>query len=146
MRLRQHSFFGAMNHWGQTKSKKTPSPMIWSEKSRYIAVRTRLLTITMIMAFPTLFLAVFRSFFPRLMLTKAQQPSPTITAIARATTVRGNTTVFLLFTLTNSKKIHWTFFHMYGNKKVACAQLELRTCHSLYVQYIIFYDAFQRTF
>lgn len=26
MRLRQHSFFGAMNHWGQTKSKKTPSP------------------------------------------------------------------------------------------------------------------------
>lgn len=27
------------------------------------------------------------------MLTKAQQPSPTITAMARATTVRGNTTV-----------------------------------------------------
>ena len=30
---------------------------------------------------------------PRAMLTKAQQPSPTITAMARATTVRGNSTV-----------------------------------------------------
>ena len=30
---------------------------------------------------------------PRLMLTKAQQPSPIITAMASATTVRGKTTV-----------------------------------------------------
>lgn len=35
--------------------------------------------------------------FPRLMLTKAQQPAPTITARARATTVRGKTTVLAAF-------------------------------------------------
>ncbi len=33
------------------------------------------------------------SFRPRLMLTKAQQPSPIITAMDSATTVKGNTTV-----------------------------------------------------
>ncbi len=33
------------------------------------------------------------SFFPRLMLTNAQQPSPIMTAMASATTVRGKTTV-----------------------------------------------------
>ena len=42
---------------------------------------------------PTLRRARSRSLRPRAMLTKAQQPSPTITAMARATTVRGNTTV-----------------------------------------------------
>ena len=42
---------------------------------------------------PTLRRARSRSLRPRAMLTKAQQPSPTITAMARANTVRGNTTV-----------------------------------------------------
>ena len=41
-----------------------------------------------------IFFAVFTSFLPRLILTYAQQPSPTITAIASAATVRGNTAVF----------------------------------------------------
>ena len=45
------------------------------------------------MALPTLVLAAARSPCPRLKLTKAQQPSPIITAIASATTVSGNTTV-----------------------------------------------------
>lgn len=40
------------------------------------------------------FLAEAVSPLPRQMLTNAQQPSPIITAIARATTVNGNTTVF----------------------------------------------------
>ena len=44
-------------------------------------------------ALPTLRLALETSFWPRLMLTKAQQPSPIITAMASATTVSGNTTV-----------------------------------------------------
>ena len=34
---------------------------------------------------------------PRLRLTKAQQPSPIMTASARATTVSGNTTVLAAF-------------------------------------------------
>ena len=59
-----------------------------------IAVKTRLLITVMITELPTLFFAVCPSFLPRLILTKAQQPSPIITAIARATTVSGNTTVF----------------------------------------------------
>ena len=37
--------------------------------------------------------AVSTSFLPSAMLTKAQQPSPTMTAMASATTVSGNTTV-----------------------------------------------------
>ena len=49
--------------------------------------------ITMITELPTLFFALSSSFLPMLMLTNAQQPSPTMTAIASATTVSGNTTV-----------------------------------------------------
>jgi hypothetical protein len=44
-------------------------------------------------ALPTLRLALSTSFLPSAMLTKAQQPSPTMTAMASATTVSGNTTV-----------------------------------------------------
>ena len=44
-------------------------------------------------ALPTLRFALSTSFLPSAMLTKAQHPSPTITAMAKATTVRGNTTV-----------------------------------------------------
>ena len=44
-------------------------------------------------ALPTLRLALSTSFLPSAMLTKAQQPSPNMTAIASATTVSGNTTV-----------------------------------------------------
>ena len=44
-------------------------------------------------ALPTLRWASSFRLAPRLMLTKAQQPSPIITAIASATTVRGKTTV-----------------------------------------------------
>ena len=57
------------------------------------AANTMLLTRHITTALPTLRFALGTSFCPRLMLTKAQQPSPIITAIARATTVRGNTTV-----------------------------------------------------
>ena len=45
------------------------------------------------MALPMLLWASSFRPAPREMLTKAQQPSPIITATARATTVRGNTTV-----------------------------------------------------
>lgn len=45
------------------------------------------------MALPMLLWAASRLPAPRLMLTKAQQPSPIITAMDRATTVSGNTTV-----------------------------------------------------
>ncbi len=44
-------------------------------------------------ALPMLLWASSRFPAPRLMLTKAQQPSPIITASARATTVSGKTTV-----------------------------------------------------
>ena len=47
-----------------------------------------------IMQFPMLRAALSGSFFPNHRLTKVQQPSPIITAIANATTVRGKTTVF----------------------------------------------------
>ena len=60
---------------------------------RYTAVRTRLLVTLNTTALPTLRLALSTSFLPSAMLTKAQQPSPTMTAMARATTVSGNTTV-----------------------------------------------------
>ena len=56
-------------------------------------VNTMLLTRHSTTALPTLRFALGTSFCPRLMLTKAQQPSPIITAMASATTVRGNTTV-----------------------------------------------------
>lgn len=62
-------------------------------KMRYTAVRTRLLTTDNTTALPTLRLALSTSFLPSAMLTKAQQPSPNMTAIASATTVSGNTTV-----------------------------------------------------
>lgn len=45
----------------------------------------------------TLRLALSTSFLPSAMLTKAQQPSPTMTAMASATTVSGNTTVLAAF-------------------------------------------------
>lgn len=45
-------------------------------------------------ALPTPLCASSRLSAPRDMLTNAQQPSPIITAIARAMTVSGNTTVF----------------------------------------------------
>ena len=67
--------------------------MIPSAKTRYTAVRTRLPAILNTTALPTLRLALSTSFLPSAMLTKAQQPSPTMTAIASATTVSGNTTV-----------------------------------------------------
>ena len=60
---------------------------------RYTAVRTRLLATDNTTALPTLRLALSTSFLPSAMLTKAQQPSPTMTAMASATTVSGNTTV-----------------------------------------------------
>ena len=63
------------------------------EKSRYSAVNTRLPARVITTAPPTLRFAFCCSPFPRLMLTKAQQPSPTMTATASATTVSGNTTV-----------------------------------------------------
>ena len=56
-------------------------------------VNTMLLTRHSTAALPTLRFALGTSFCPRLMLTKAQQPSPIITAMASATTVRGKTTV-----------------------------------------------------
>ena len=46
----------------------------------------------MTMALPTLRVASWGSRLPRHRLTKAQQPSPIITAMARATTVSGKTT------------------------------------------------------
>ena len=67
--------------------------MIVFAKMRYIAVRTRLLATLNTTALPTLRLALSTSFLPSAMLTKAQQPSPTMTAMANATTVSGNTTV-----------------------------------------------------
>lgn len=67
--------------------------MMPSAKIRYTAVSTRLAATVSTTALPTLRQARCRSLRPRAMLTKAQQPSPTITAMARATTVRGNTTV-----------------------------------------------------
>ena len=67
--------------------------MIVFAKMRYIAVRTRLLATLSTTALPTLRLALSTSFLPSAMLTKAQQPSPTMTAMANATTVSGNTTV-----------------------------------------------------
>ena len=67
--------------------------MIVFAKMRYTAVRTRLLVTLNTTALPTLRLALSTSFLPSAMLTKAQQPSPTMTAMASATTVSGNTTV-----------------------------------------------------
>ena len=67
--------------------------MMGSAKPRYSAVSTRLLATDNTTALPTLFLASPTSPLPSEMLTNAQQPSPIITATARATTVRGNTTV-----------------------------------------------------
>ena len=48
-------------------------------------------------AFPMLLLASLGLFMPRLKLTNAQQPSPIITAMASAITVRGKTTVLAAF-------------------------------------------------
>ena len=67
--------------------------MIVFANMRYTAVRTRLLATLNTTALPTLRLALSTSFLPSAMLTKAQQPSPTMTAMASATTVSGNTTV-----------------------------------------------------
>ena len=67
--------------------------MIPSAKTRYIAVRAKLPAILNTTALPTLRLALSTSFLPSAMLTKAQQPSPIMTAMASATTVSGNTTV-----------------------------------------------------
>ena len=64
-----------------------------SAKIRYTAVSTTPHSTLSTTALPTLLLARFSSLAPRHRLTKAQQPSPIITAMARATTVRGNTTV-----------------------------------------------------
>ena len=71
--------------------------MMPSLNSRYTVQRIRLLTIVIRTEFPTLFFALSGSLLPRLKLTKAQQPSPIITAIARAMTVSGNTTVLAAF-------------------------------------------------
>ena len=67
--------------------------MIPSAKTRYTAVRTRLLATLNTTALPTLRFALPTSLLPSAMLTKAQQPSPIMTAMASATTVSGNTTV-----------------------------------------------------
>ena len=64
-----------------------------SEKMRYMAVKARLLTRINTTALPTLRFALAVSFLPSAILTKAQQPSPIMTAMARATTVSGKTTV-----------------------------------------------------
>ena len=68
--------------------------MIPSLKIRYIAVRTTDAASVTVTEPPTLLLAFSGSFLPRLRLTNAQQPSPIITATARAITVSGKTTVF----------------------------------------------------
>ena len=62
-----------------------------------------------------------RSPFPRLMLTKAQQPSPIMTAMARATTVSGKTTVLAAFPETDLK-FPWgfTFLSNLYSKKACC--------------------------
>lgn len=65
-----------------------------SIRRRQSAVSTRLLTMVRTMAFPTDFSAFSLFPSPSEMLTKAQAPSPSITAIARARTVSGKTTVF----------------------------------------------------
>ena len=65
-----------------------------SASSRYTAVSTTLLPTDRTTALPTLRFARSASPRPSAMLTNAQQPSPIITAIASATTVSGNTTVF----------------------------------------------------
>ena len=67
--------------------------MMPSAKMRYSAIKTRLPATVNTTALPTLRLASFISFLPSAMLTKAQQPSPTMTAMASATTVSGKTTV-----------------------------------------------------
>ena len=65
-----------------------------SSKARYIAVTVKLTSRLSTTEQPTLRCASSRAPEPRQMLTKAQQPSPIITARARATTVSGKTTVF----------------------------------------------------
>ena len=65
-----------------------------SMKIRYAAISTTLLIRHRRMAVPMLLWASSLLLAPREMLTKAQQPSPIITAMERATTVSGNTTVF----------------------------------------------------
>ena len=60
---------------------------------KYTAIKTRLVETDNTTALPTLRLAFSSSFLPRAILTKAQQPSPIMTAMASATTVRGKTTV-----------------------------------------------------
>ena len=67
--------------------------MMLFAKIRYTAVRIRLPTMIKTTALPTLRFARAVSFRPSAMLTKAQQPSPIITAMASATTVSGKTTV-----------------------------------------------------
>ena len=68
--------------------------MIESAKMRYSAVSSTLHATASTAALPTLFFASPTSPLPSEMLTKAQQPSPIITAMASATTVSGKTTVF----------------------------------------------------
>ena len=69
------------------------SVSIGSMKTRYSAVSTALDATQAITALPMLRWALSRWLAPRLMDTKAQAPSPIITAMASATTVSGNTTV-----------------------------------------------------
>ena len=64
-----------------------------SRKSRYAAASARLSVRHSTTALPTARPASSSLFAPRQMLTKAQAPSPIITATARAATVSGNTTV-----------------------------------------------------
>ena len=71
--------------------------MIWFAKIKYSAVKITLPATVSTTALPTLRFALSDSFLPSAILTKAQQPSPTITAIARATTVNGKTTVLAAF-------------------------------------------------
>ena len=65
-----------------------------SSNSKYTTARTMPASTDSSMAFPILRSASSGLPRPRLRLTKAQQPSPIITAMASATTVSGKTTVF----------------------------------------------------
>lgn len=70
------------------------SVKIGSAKMRYAAVSVRLASTQSTTALPTLLCARSVSPAPSEMLTNAHAPSPIITAMASATTVSGNTTVF----------------------------------------------------
>lgn len=68
--------------------------MIPSEKARYIAVSINPDSKESKIELPTLFAAVSPRLLPSEILENAQHPSPIITAMARAITVSGKTTVF----------------------------------------------------